>query len=413
MPFPNPLELLEENNPLTTQQESFGIYIHIPFCPIQCDFCAFDTHPMDRSLFLSYIQGIKTEIAHYQSEPLLWGRKVSSIYLGGGTPSLLSPTSINDLNSEIQNIYGCTSHCEISLEVHPLTVDLKKLQGFYRAGINRLSIGVQSLNDQDLLSIKRNHRATVSYRVFQEAREAGFNNISGDLMYGLPGQNMADWQETLVSLLQLNPNHLSLYALTIEENTPLQTAIASGITEHPDEEIQLRMYDWACAHLEEEGFYRYEISNFSKPGYESSHNRLYWRREDYLGLGCSAHSSLGEFRFSNVKTPGAYQQAINQKGHGVVGKETLSKEKRFIEALVFGLRQKQGISLPQLEMRFSFSTPPSINERFEKLQREGSIFKSSLPHSKWGKFIQLTQTGTHLADEVALQLLTHDSHGRN
>ena len=407
------LKLLEENTTLTTQLESFGIYIHIPFCPIQCDFCAFDTHPMDRSLFLSYIKGIKKEIYHYQSEPLLYGRKVSSIYFGGGTPSLLSPTSINDLILEIKNIYGYTSHCEISLEVHPLTVNLKKLQGSYSAGINRLSLGFQSLNDQDLLSIKRNHRATVSYRVFQEAREAGFNNVSGDLMFGLPGQNMVDWQETLDSLLQLNPNHLSLYALTIEENTPLQAAITSGITEHPDEEIQLRMYDWACAHLEEEGFYPYEISNFSKQGYESSHNRLYWRRGDYLGLGCSAHSSLGEFRFSNIKTPEAYQQAIDQKGHAVIEKETLSTEKRFIEALVFGLRQNQGISLPQLETRFSFSTPPSINERVEKLRREGLIFISSPPHPESREFIQLTQTGTHLADEVALQLLTHDSHGRN
>jgi oxygen-independent coproporphyrinogen-3 oxidase len=362
----------------------------------------------------------------------------------------LSPTSINDLISEIQNIYGFTSHCEISLEAHPLTVDLKKLQGFYRAGINRLSLGFQSLNDQDLLSIKRNHRATVSHRVFQEAREVGFHNISCDLMFGLPGQNMIEWQETLDSLLQLKPNHLSLYALTIEEKTPLQTAILSGTAEPPEEETQLNMYDWACARLEDEGFFPYEISNFSKPGYESSHNRLYWRRGDYLGLGCSAHSSLGEFRFSNVKTPEVYRQAIHQKGHGVIEKETLSTEKRFIEALVFGLRQNQGISLPQLETRFSFSIPPSIHERMEKLQREGLISVSSLPDSQSGKCIeaphgtqraclslpipaspagrrqpgdrqgiqravrvQLTQTGTHLADEVALQLLTHDSHGRN
>ncbi|HEX9757825.1 MAG TPA: radical SAM family heme chaperone HemW [Nitrospiria bacterium] len=404
---------MNENKTRTSCSEPFGIYIHIPFCPVQCDFCAFDTHLMDRSLILSYITAIKKEIHSHQTDSLLNGRKISSIYFGGGTPSLLKPTTINEIILEIQNIFGCTSNCEISLEGHPLTVDLKKLQGFFGAGINRFSLGFQALSDQDLLSIKRNHRATVSFRVFKEAREAGFKNISCDLMFGLPGQNLPGWQETLESLLQLKPEHISLYALTVEENTPLQTEIMSGITGYPQEEVQMKMYDWACGQLSKDGFYPYEISNFSQPKYESTHNRLYWRRGDYLGIGCSAHSSLGEHRFSNVKTPEAYEQAITEKGHAVIERETLSTERRFLEAMVFGLRQYQGISLPQLERRFSFSTPLSIRKCVEKLQKDGLIFLSSPLHPETEKTFRLTQRGVHLADEVALHLLAHDAHGRN
>jgi len=385
----------------------FGIYIHIPFCQIRCDFCPFDTHPFDASLILPYIGALKKEITHYKNHPTLGERSASSIYFGGGTPSLLSSDLLSQLIAHIDHTYGIEAHCEITLEAHPSSMDRKKIQEWKCAGITRLSLGLQSFSDHDLSALKRNHNASWFVQRFQEAREVRFHNINCDLIFGLPGQSLSNWLGTLEATLQLHPDHLSLYGLTIEEGTVLHNKVTRGITTVPSEAVQLQMYTSACQRLAQEGFQQYEISSFSKKGKESHHNLKYWKRGDYLGLGCSAHASLGAERYWNINRPQAYIQSMNRNRNAQIQKEILNPEEQYMEGLVFGLRQTKGVSLLGLEDRFDFTTPSKLLYQLDRLNTIGLL--RALPYTDTGALdqIQLSQKGIHLADEVALQLMAY------
>ena len=339
------------------------MYIHVPFCKTKCPYCDFNTYQGIEDLIPPYIAALTTEL-------LLWGKVldhpiVNTVFFGGGTPSYLPEGSISRILDAANTAFQVKADAEITIEANPGDLSLKASQRLLAQGVNRLSIGVQSL-DNDLLNLLgRRHNADEAIAAFKTAADAGFTNVNLDLMYGLMHQSLDQWRDTLQRLISLQPTHISLYSLTVEEGTPLHAWVRDGKLPEPDLDLMADMYHQAEDWLEEANYHHYEISNWSKDGLPSQHNLAYWLNQPYLGVGPGAHSSLGGCRFWEIDSPRTYNtsvkrwaetnpqsatESLNMEAmleaiYPVGGHETISAEVRASETMFLGLRLLDGIDL--------------------------------------------------------------------
>ncbi len=323
---------------------TLGLYLHIPFCKSKCRYCDFCSFPRQNGAAVeAYLAALSREIAAYGREMCAY--TVETVYFGGGTPTYLSPDQLSALLLAVREHFAVAENAEISTECNPATVDAAALATLRRAGFNRLSIGAQSLADGELALLGRIHTAKDFRATFLAAREAGFENISADLMFGIPAQTPDSFRATLEGLVALGPEHISAYGLKIEEGTPFWRERERVVLPNEDEEGQMYMdaVDFLAAH----GYARYEISNFAKAGCESRHNLRYWEREDYLGMGLAAYSCLGFERFSNTCDMDRYLA-----GERVAERERVSAHDALTESVMLGMRLEKGINLDALAQNY-------------------------------------------------------------
>ena len=377
-----------------------GLYVHVPFCKTKCPYCDFNTYQGIENLIEPFLPAITSEIT-------CWGDAlahppVKSVFFGGGTPSYLPQGDIERILVAIQSSFQVDPAAEISIEANPGDLDEAACAGILNQGVNRLSIGVQSL-DNDLLNLLgRRHQASEAVEAFQSARQAGFDNVNLDLMYGLPNQSMEQWQKTLSSLIELTPEHISLYALTIEEGTPMHRWAAEGKIPEPDSDLAADMYQHAREVLAEAGYHHYEISNWSLPDRACEHNLVYWENGPYLGVGPGAHSRLGEYRFWTVLSPRDYNtKAATWADSGVQpladlvetalqgiptlgGWEHLSLETTCSETMFLGLRLLDGLNLSEAsaiagtDLAKKFQTPIQECLNLGLLEQDGDCLKLTM-----------------------------------
>ncbi|MEX5214651.1 MAG: radical SAM family heme chaperone HemW [Nitrospiraceae bacterium] len=369
--------------------------MHIPFCRTRCAFCNFYLQVWRPDRVNGFLTALRKEFSFYAKRPELAGRSLSSIYLGGGTPTVLSADQLCDLLAAIRQVFTCRPDAEITVEAHPDTVSDEMLARLREAGASRVSLGAESLNDAELIRIGRPSPAANITRAVEWVRTAGFDHLNLDLMYGLPGQSMESWVESLAGVIALRPDHVSCYALTIEPETALAQAIEAGSVRQTDPEIQTAMEQEAERVLERAGYDHYEISNYAKPGHRCRHNLLYWQAGDYLGLGPSAQSYVDGWRFGNIADLAQYEARLTDGLLPLDHREFLTPDQRNREALVFGLRQLAGSDDRWLD---SLCTDPQWHRRLTALLDE------QLLERKGGR-IRLTAAGRQVADSVALQLI--------
>ncbi len=314
-----------------------SLYLHIPFCVRKCAYCDFPSHAGKEALIPAYVEALKSEIIESGHK---WpGRRVETVFFGGGTPSILTGAQMQTLMDAVRAAFPVSPDAEISMEANPGTLTPDKLIAYRDAGINRLSIGVQALDDRLLRGIGRIHTRDEAIQAVHMAHDAGFENINMDLMYGLPGQSIGDFTDTLSQALALPVKHLSMYSLIVEEGTPLYRRVEQG-EKIPGDEETLDMQHMAARKAEEYGLKRYEISNYALPGYECRHNLVYWRRGEYLGLGCAAHSLMEEARFSNTPDLAAYLAGEREDS-----RQMLTETDRLEETVMLALRTSEGMDM--------------------------------------------------------------------
>ncbi|MES2201181.1 MAG: radical SAM family heme chaperone HemW [candidate division FCPU426 bacterium] len=320
-----------------------GLYLHIPFCARRCHYCDFNTYENMESLAPAYVKALAADLA--QSLKGRETKPLRSVFFGGGTPSLLEPSQIRFLLDTVREQIGLEENAEVTLEANPGTADLEKFAGFREAGVNRLSFGFQAKQDRHLESLGRIHSAEQSAEAWRLARQAGFKNLSLDLMFGLPDQTLEEWMDSLEWALGFQSEHLSFYGLTLEPGTRFYSLHEKGLLPTPVEDLQADMYEMGTARLARAGLAQYEISNFAKPGRESVHNRLYWRNRDTLGLGAGAWSYVDGERSGREKNPQKYMDLVLAGQDPRKEKERLEGAKARAEAVYLGLRLLEGINL--------------------------------------------------------------------
>ena len=380
--------------------KSISIYLHIPFCVRKCSYCDFVSYsakPFEENHGINrYFEAIKQELIRYKEK--LSTYEVATIYLGGGTPSAVDGRLIHDLLSMIRASLNVTNDAEITIEVNPGTLTHDKLNHYKAAGINRVSMGLQTTNDQLLETIGRIHSTNDFITSYHALRDAGFNNISLDLMFGLPGQTLSDIDRAIKLIDQLKPQHVSAYSLKIEEGTPLFDAYEKGSVQLPSEELEREMYHRINSKLRELGIYQYELSNYALPGWESKHNTVYWENKPYLGIGVSSHSKLDDVRFSNTSNIHEYMDSI-QKGESVIiDSEPIDAEEDLFESIILGLRLNKGIQIDLLNERYAID----FEARYEKVL--SSLIQDHLIIRE-GNTIKLTELGRDLANQVFLRFM--------
>lgn len=325
-------------------------YIHVPFCKSRCNYCAFHSQTLEAGvapaaspMLRTYVDTLLLEIARYADTYA--GETVHSVFFGGGTPSLLPPRVLDIIMDRLGRHFRLTTRAEVTLEANPESLRIgNPFQEYLKTGINRLSLGVQSLDDSILRMLGRQHKAQDAINAISRAREAGFGNIGIDLMWGLPGQSMRQWLQTLKDAVRLGPDHISSYCLSVEAGTPLEKDIDSGRLVLPPERDQSIMFMEGAAYLETKGLLQYEISNFGRMGYQCRHNLGYWEGASYLGLGPSATSTVGNRRWTNPASLGAWAEVV-KNGHPGQKAEILSPKARALELVMLRLRTARGLRL--------------------------------------------------------------------
>ena len=321
------------------------LYIHVPFCVSKCRYCAFASQILDMDALEEWEQALAAEAAHWGA--MLGKPAVETLYFGGGTPSLLPAWAFERVMASVRRNFSLSQSLEFTLEANPESATDKDLMGVWRAaGVNRVSLGVQSLNDKELALLGRPHTIADVHTAVQRLRAAGLPNLSVDLIWGLPGQRLKTWMDTLKAAVRLGPDHISAYGLTLEPGTAMAAGVQSGELALPGETLAAKMYVNGGDFLEEQGFLHYEISNFARMGFASRHNQGYWEGKEYLGLGPSAVSTLAGRRWENPRGVGAYVETSRERrwGHDAVA---LTGEERARELLMLALRTSQGMRLPE------------------------------------------------------------------
>jgi len=346
-----------------------GLYFHIPFCKHKCPYCDFYsvTAQDDMAAFLSALQ---REMA-LRDEPQM---AVNTVYFGGGTPSLCSPEAVSDLMTAVHTHFNLLGDIEVTLEANPGAVSRDDLGRLRQAGVNRLNIGVQSFQDDALRFLGRIHNRTEAVAVIEQARMAGFDNLGLDLIYGLPGQTVSDWKADLEQALAFRPEHIACYILTFESGTPMTRGLQAGRMIPPDEGRVVELFETTAAFLDGHGYDHYEVSNFARtPDFRSRHNLKYWHFEPYLGFGPSAHSYRGHTRSWNLADLPLYIQRLAQGRLPEGGCEELSEEQQVLEALLLGLRLKEGFHIADFEKRFNISVQTTFGRLLNQLAEEGCL----------------------------------------
>ena len=369
-----------------------GIYIHIPFCRSRCSYCDFATGMYNAETAERYVRALVSEIGSWRvvEQPEM----VDTIYFGGGTPSLLSSGQLETLLKAVHQRFTVSPSTEVTLEINPGSVTPETLYSFRSLGINRASFGVQTFADSELARLGRSHSADDARRTFRYLRDAGFANISFDLIAGLPGQTMAGWRRNLGEAFALRPEHLSFYLLEVHQGTPLANHIRTGLQPKPDEDLATEMYEVMLDRAVAAGYEHYEISNLCLPGLESRHNTKYWTAAPYYGFGCSAHSYDGESRrWANERDLFRYMEMIEQGGRAIVEETRLTEVDRQAEAVFLGLRMMQGFSFAEYSREFGADLRAKHEADLTRFREAGLIECD-------GDLLKLTRAGALLSNEV-------------
>jgi oxygen-independent coproporphyrinogen III oxidase len=370
---------------------SAGLYVHIPFCARLCPYCDFDTQDRDLHLIAPYAAALMREVA------LTPPAAIHSIFFGGGTPSVLRPEQLAAVLDACRERFDLLPDCEITVECNPNNVREARLAGYRAAGVNRVSLGVQAMDDGALRLLGRQHSADRVSDAVAAARTAGYDDLSLDLMYGLPGQSVADWERTLEAALALAPEHLSCYLLTLEEWTPMGQQVADGSVRLPDEEVVAAQYALTRARLAAAGFEQYEISNWARPGHASRHNLGYWRCEPYLGLGAGAVSCIGGVRRKRTPVVLDHLAAVRAGQIAYVEEETLDAATARREAIMLGLRLRAGMDPTAYARRFGVTLVDACGPGLPTLLAGGFL--------EWHQSrLRLTERALLVSNEVLLQL---------
>lgn len=380
-------------------QKELELYIHIPFCVKKCSYCDFLSAPATEQTKEAYMAALFAEIGGRAKD--YKERIVTSVFIGGGTPSLLSGDSIKQLMEHIREGFRLAPDAEITMEVNPGTVTTEKLAAFYGAGINRLSIGMQSAQEQELKILGRIHDFDGFCQVYLEAVEAGFTNINVDVMSGLPGQTLASYKDTLEKVLRLEPmpQHISAYSLIVEEGTPFAAMADRGELPLPEEDTERAMYEETIEVLAGYGFHRYEISNYALDGYECRHNVGYWIRRDYLGFGIGAASLIGNVRFQNGRDLNAYL------AHPLACREeqqSLTTQEQMEETMFLGLRLIRGVSYPEFARCYGQTLEEVYGEVIARNVADGLL---TVREDETGRRLMLTGRGLDVSNYVMAQFL--------
>ncbi len=374
-----------------------ALYIHIPFCKRKCHYCSFVSCAGRESDIPLYIECISKELC-----ARLHNETICSIYFGGGTPSLVPAPDLALLMNTINSLSNLENNAEITLEANPATFDKAYLTEIKGLGINRLSIGVQSFNDDELRFLGRIHNSSQAIEAFGQARDAGFDNVNLDLIYGIPGQSTASWKSTLRQAIALNPEHISLYPLTIEENTPLWQMVQCKEVDAPDPDTAADQYELAEDILQAAGYEHYEISNWSKPGFECRHNITYWKCRPYIGIGVAAHSYINGHRLANTNDMDKYISALSKGNFNIADiqemDEEIDSELQLSEAVIMGLRLCNGISVNDISTRFGIDLKQNRKEQIEEMENSGMLQLDS-------DMMRLTRRGRLLGNEVFQRFL--------
>lgn len=372
-----------------------GLYIHIPFCRSRCSYCDFATGIYQGELAERYVTAVVEEIAGSANI----GSSVDTIYFGGGTPSLLTPAQLDRILSALHKHFEVQPDTEVTLEMNPGTVTPAQLRAFRQLGINRASFGAQTFDDAELAKLGRSHTSVETLETFHNLRVAGFDNVSFDLIAGLPGQTLAHWQKNVDRALALDPEHLSFYLLEVHSGTPLADHIRRGLQPRPDEDLAAEMYEWMLERAADAGYEHYEISNLCKPGFSSRHNTKYWTGAAYYGFGCSAHSfdgpsvDKGPRRWSNQRDVLRYVEAVEQRASPIVEQQELSDGDLRAEALFLGMRMMRGVDLRQYSEIFGVDLRAEHQNELDRFHEAGLVEFD-------GDLIRLTRNGALMSNEV-------------
>ncbi|MFC1953422.1 radical SAM family heme chaperone HemW [Chloroflexota bacterium] len=373
---------------------NIALYVHVPFCRHKCPYCSFVSYDSREADIPLYVDALKNELIRRAD-----GEYIRSIYFGGGTPSLLSVRYVGDLISTISSLFSLDKGVEITIEANPGTINRAYLAAIRELGVNRLSLGVQSLNDRELVLLGRIHTIAEARDSIQHARSAGFDNLSLDLIHGLPGQTLSNWQRTLEEAIMMRPEHLSLYSLALEVETPMGRALSEGSMTELDPDISADQYELAEDLLAAHGYTHYEISNWALPGSECRHNLTYWRNLPYLGVGVAAHSCLDGHRLANTKNLDKYLEDFSGKSALVPEMdEEISPELELAETVILGLRLGEGINPDDIHRRFGIDTVVHYRQQVEEMVQAGLLERAD-------GYIRLTRRGRLLSNEVFWRFL--------
>ena len=384
------------------REKNIGLYIHIPFCKKKCEYCDFCSYAGKENLINDYVKWLKYEIKEVgEGNKLDYENRldklaiVKTIYIGGGTPSVIESEHISQIMDCVKENYTLSDNVEITIEVNPGTVSKEKLLTYKNSGINRLSIGLQETHDNLLKELGRIHTYDDFLNTYNLAREVGFDNINVDLMLALPKQSMNDLEESLNRIIKINPEHISVYSLIIEEGTPFYDKYMSNKIILPEEEEERKMYWLAKRKLEEAGYIHYEISNFAKKGYESRHNLSCWNQEEYVGCGVSAHSYTNNVRYSIIDSIEEYISNFesSNEADNIIFHEKQNKESKMKEFMMLGLRKIDGIQIQNFKSKFRENPIFTYRKELEKLVNEDLLEID-------GDCIKLTSKGLDLANLV-------------
>ncbi len=389
---------------------TLALYVHIPFCVAKCYYCSFHSYAIGRencvlkglgqrnTLLERYVRALLQEGEKYSRSDYLAGESFNSLYIGGGTPTCLTGGQLYLLLASLRELFGISAEAEITVEANPGTLDNGKLRKLREGGCNRLSLGVQSFDPRELEALGRIHQALDVYNTFSEARKEGFTNINIDLMYGLPGQDLRQWAANLKEAVALNPEHISLYQLSLEENTPFYDLLQKGLLTEFDEDTAAGMYDLAQGYLAANGYGHYEISNYAKSGRESVHNKTYWKYGEYVGLGAGATGFFGGKRYTNHCDIHAYCDAVITDKRPVEAEEILEKRTAMAEMMFMGLRLRQGVSKKDFAERFTERIEDIFGETIKRLKSK-RLLEESASH------IFLSEKAIPLANMVFIEFL--------
>ncbi|MEZ4554285.1 MAG: radical SAM family heme chaperone HemW [Dehalococcoidia bacterium] len=398
---------------MTSPGPGLALYLHIPFCTAKCGYCDFNSYAGLDHLVPDYTPALIRELELWA--PAAREFEVRSVFFGGGTPSLSSIEDLEAIVRAVRDRYEVAADSEWTLEANPGELTLEHLHGLRGLGLNRLSIGVQSLHDDELRLLDRVHDADRAVEAIEAARAAGFENLNLDLIFGLIGQPLARWQETLQRAIGMQPEHLSCYALTVEPGTALYYQVAKGQLEAPDPDVVADQYEWTRSYLADAGYRQYELSNWALPGRECRHNLVYWRAEPYLGIGAGAHSFFAGQRFANVDAPNRYVELVNASyeerqatGGGALqqihGGETPDEALLRSDAMILGLRLIEGVSPREFEARFGRAPEAEFGQAIARHLATGLLERTD-------DRLRLTPRGQLLANEVFVDLLPERAAG--
>lgn len=383
-----------------------GLYIHIPFCLSKCSYCHFASGVFPKSLIGPYLKALRREMAGLPALLRKWDAAtesvsdylVDTVFVGGGTPSLVDEQEVGQTLESVGHFFTLASDPEVTLEANPGTLTADKLDCYQAAGVNRISLGVQTFQDRLLKKVGRTHSVSDSMSTIDLCRQQGVDNLNLDLIAGLPGQTEKDWQENLRQVIAISPEHLSLYLLEIHEEAHLGKRDASINVELPDEDLTAKWYEDSVACLENTCWQQYEISNFCKPGRQSHHNLKYWTDQPFIGFGCGAHSYWGGMRWGNQRDPFRYVELLDRQDHAVDFRLELTPRQHFEEVMFLGLRLNAGLDLSRCRQIFGFD----LLERFS--QEVGRLTQGRLIEIEGGR-LKLTRRGRLLSNEVFVQFM--------